>query len=87
MIDCKMKCSSFTGSVNRVLANFGHLQSHILSQIFKTHCCTFHGSVLWYFNSEGFGKICTTWNKRCSHYSKAAHHGMVKFGGSNYRTL
>ena len=45
------------------MANFGHLQSHILSQIFKTHCCTFYGSVLWYFNSEGSAKICTTWNK------------------------
>ena len=47
MIDCKMKCSSFIGSVNRIMANFGHLQSHILSQIFKTHCCTFYGSTLW----------------------------------------
>ena len=63
MIDCKMKCSRFIGSVNRVMANFGHLQSHILSQIFKTHCCTFYGSALWYFNSEGFAKICTTLNK------------------------
>ena len=63
MIDCKMKCSRFIGSVNRVMANFGHLQSHILSQIFKTHCCTFYRSALWYFNSEGFAKICTTWNK------------------------
>ena len=37
-----MKCSSSIGSVNRVMANFGHLQSHILSQIFKTHCRTFY---------------------------------------------
>ena len=63
MIDCKIKCSGFIGSVNRVMSIFGHLQSHILSQIFKTHCCTFYGSVLWSFNSEGFAKICTTWNK------------------------
>ena len=62
-MDCKMKSSSFIGSVNRFMANFGHLQSHILSQIFKTHCCTFYGSVLWYFNSEDFAIICTTWNK------------------------
>ena len=41
MMDCKIKCSSFIRAVNRVMANFGHLQSHILSQIFKTHCCTF----------------------------------------------
>ena len=57
MIDCKIKYSSFIGSVNRIMANSGHLQSHILSQIFKTHCCTFYGSALWYFNSEGFAKI------------------------------
>ena len=63
MIDCKMKCSSFIGSVNRVLANFGHLQSHILSHFFKTHCCIFHGSALWCFDSEGFAKICSSWNK------------------------
>ena len=56
MIDCKMKCFSCIGFVNRVMANFGHLQSHILSQIFKTHCCTFYGSALWYFNSDGFDK-------------------------------
>ena len=56
-------CSSFIGSVNRVMANFGYLQSHSLSQILKTHCCTFHGSALWHFNSQGFAKICTTWNK------------------------
>ena len=35
MIDCKMKCSSFIRSVNRVMANFGHLQSHSLSQILR----------------------------------------------------
>ena len=63
MIGCKMKCSSFIGSVNRVMANFGHLQSHIFCQILKTHCCTFYVSALWYFNYEGFAKICTTWNK------------------------
>ena len=35
MIDCKMKCSSFIGSVNRVMANFGYLQSHIFNQILR----------------------------------------------------
>ena len=63
MIDCKIKCSSFIVSVIGVMANFSHFQSHILSQIFKTHCCTFYGSALWYFNFEGFAKICTTWKK------------------------
>ena len=60
MIDCKMICSRFIGSVKRVMVNFGHLQSHIFSQFFKKHCCTFYGFALWYFNSEDFAKICTT---------------------------
>ena len=63
MIDCKIICSSFIRSVNRVMANFGHLQSYILSYIFKTHCCSFYESALRYFNSEGFAKIGATWNK------------------------
>ena len=46
MIDCKMKCSSFIGSVNKAMAHFGQLQSHIFSQIVKTHCCIFYGSAL-----------------------------------------
>ena len=37
MIYCKMTCSSFIGSVNRVMANFGHLQSHILNNFFLRH--------------------------------------------------
>ena len=39
-----MWCILRLSRVNRVIANFGHLQSHSLSQIFKTHCCTFYGS-------------------------------------------
>ena len=36
LIDCKMNCFSFIRSVNRVMANFGHLQSRILSQMSHT---------------------------------------------------
>ena len=49
----KRKCSSCIAPVNRAMANIDHLQSHILSEIFKTHCCTY-GSALQYFNPEGF---------------------------------
>ena len=60
--DCMMKRSTFIGSVNKLMANFGYLQAPVLSKIFKTFCCNFYGSPIWDFNSTGFRKICTTWN-------------------------
>ena len=60
--DCMMKRSTFIGSVNKLMANFGHLQAHVLCKIFKTFCCNFYGSPIWDINSPGFRKICTTWN-------------------------
>ena len=60
--DCMMKRSTFIGSVNKLMANFGHLQAHVLCKIFKTFCCNFYGSPIWDINSPGFRKICITWN-------------------------
>ena len=34
--DCMMKRSTFIGSVNKLMANFGHLQAHVLCKMFKT---------------------------------------------------
>ena len=39
-----MKRSAFIRSVNKLMANFGHLQAFVLSNIFKTFCCNFYGS-------------------------------------------
>ena len=60
--DCDMKCSIFIGYVNKLNANFGYLQPFVLSNLFKTFCCSFYGPPLWGFNSLSFVKICTTWN-------------------------
>ena len=57
-----MKRSTYIGLVNKLMANFGHLQTHVLCKIFKTFCCNFYGSPIWDTNSTGFRKICTTWN-------------------------
>ena len=57
-----MKRSTFIGSVNKLMANFGHLQAHVLCKIFKTFYCNFYGSPIWDINSPGFRKICTTWH-------------------------
>ena len=43
--DCMMKRFTFIGSVNKLMANFGHLQAPVLCKIFKTFCCNF-----WTFN-------------------------------------
>ena len=56
--DCDMKCSNFIGYVNKLKANFGYLQPIVLSNLFKTFCCSFYGSPLWRFNSLSF----FTWN-------------------------
>ena len=48
--DCMMKHSTFIGSVNKIISNFGHLQVSVLSNIFKTFCCNFYESPIWDFN-------------------------------------
>ena len=44
------------------MANFGHLQASVLSNICKTFSYNFYGSPIWDFNSPGFNRLCTTWN-------------------------
>ena len=60
--DCMMIRSTFIRSVSKLMANFGHLQVSVLSNIFKTFCCNFYRSPIWDLNSPGFRRICTTWN-------------------------
>ena len=62
-VDSKHKCSHFIGYFNTLISNFGDLQPDILSNLFKSYCCSFHGSFLWKYNSDGFIKCCTQWNK------------------------
>ena len=62
-IDCRMKMSSFIGHVNKLNANFGHLQNVILCKLFKMYCCSFYGSQIWRVNSIYFDRVCVAWNK------------------------
>ena len=41
---CMIKRSTFIGSVNKLMANFGYLQAHVLCKIFKTFCYNFYRS-------------------------------------------
>ena len=36
-IDCKMKCSSFIGSVNKLLGNYGNVQHNVLFNLFNVY--------------------------------------------------
>ena len=57
--DCILKRSQFTGAVNKLIGNFGHVPTQLLCQLFTTYCCSFYGSQLWGANNVGF-KRCTT---------------------------
>lgn len=63
LTDSRFKCSAFIGYVNKLMSNFGYLQPDILGNLFKTYCCSYYGSFLWQYNSAGFTKYCTEWNK------------------------
>ena len=40
----------------------------ILINLLKSYCCSLYGSMLWKYNSEGFDKICKSWNIAKEHY-------------------
>ena len=45
--DCMMKRSTFIRSVNKLMTNFGHLQTSLLRNIFKTFCIVLYCIVLY----------------------------------------
>ena len=61
--DIKKKTGSFIGNVNKLMSNFGKLQSVVLIKLFQSYCCSFYGSVLWYLKDSSVHQICTVWNK------------------------
>ena len=54
------KCSSFIGYFNKMMSHYIHLQPDVSCRLFKSYCCSFHGSFLWQYNSKGFEKIGIT---------------------------
>ena len=62
-IDGHHKKSHFIGYFNKLMSNFSCLQPDILGNLFKSYCCSFYGSFLWKYNSDGFIKCTTQWNK------------------------
>ena len=61
--DIIKKKGSFIGSFNRLMSNFGHVQSAVLKRLFPSYCCSFYGCTLWKLSILFDDKICTEWNK------------------------
>ena len=57
------KRSDFMGYFNKLMPKFVYIHAEIQCNLFKTYCCSYHGSILWHYNSHGFDKYCTQWNK------------------------
>ena len=61
--DVTHKRCDFIGYFNKLMSNFVFIQPAILSNLFKTYCCSYYGSIPWHYNSHGFDKYCIQWNK------------------------
>ena len=66
--DITHKRSDFIGYFDKLMSNFAFIQPAILSNLFKTYCCSYYGSILWQYNSHGFDKYCIQWNKSVRKY-------------------
>ena len=58
-----MKISSFYGFVNKLNANFSHLQTTDLSRLFNSYCSAFYGYQNWRIDSICFNHVLIAWNK------------------------
>ena len=61
--DITHKRSDCIGYFNKLMSKFAFIQPAIISNLFKTYCCSYYGSILWHYNSHGFYKYCIQWNK------------------------
>ena len=61
-VGSNIKYSHFIGQFNNLKSKLGFIQPYIFSHLFKSYC-SFYGSFLWKYSSNGFNKCCTQWNK------------------------
>ena len=43
-VDCNILKYFFIGYVNKLMANYGRLQTCVLINLFKSYCCSFYGA-------------------------------------------
>ena len=61
--DSNQKASHSIGQFNKLYSNFGYLQANVLSKSSNHTAVHFMVLFLWLYNSNGFKKCCTQWNK------------------------
>ena len=61
--DCKAKTGQFIGSVNKLIANFKHVELATRIKLFKSFCSSFYGSQMWNLNCNSLCQLHTAWNK------------------------
>ena len=60
-VDCNYKRSCFIGAVNKLTANFDHMDLLVKRKLFNTYCSSFYGSQMWRLNCSGLQQVCTAW--------------------------
>ena len=61
--ECNFKRCLFNALGNKLLGNYGGIQTKIIYKLFRSYCCSFYGSQLWDLSSTDFRSCCIQWNK------------------------
>ena len=68
--DVNYKVSTFIRPLNKLMAKFGDLQSHILENLFTAYCTSYYGVHLWSLNGKYVKKFNVSWPKAIRHIWK-----------------
>ena len=61
--DIMFKRGTFIKNVNRLISNFGSLQTSVVMKLFNSYWMAWYGSQLWDLSGAHIQKVCTSWNK------------------------
>ena len=61
--DIMFKRGTFIQNVNRLISNFGSLQTSVVMKLFNSYCMAWYGSQIWDLSGAHIQKVCTSWNK------------------------
>ena len=61
--DIMFKRGTFIQNVNRLISNFGSLQTSVVMKLLNSYCMAWYGSQIWDLSGAHIQKVCTSWNK------------------------
>ena len=59
--DIRAKCVDFICKANYILSTFRFVNRNVLITLFKLHCSSFYGAILWNFNHSNMNDINVRW--------------------------